>query len=41
MNIIGPLCNPAGVRKQVIGVFHKDYINKIATDLISQIEKVL
>lgn len=33
MNIIGPLCNPAGVRKQVIGVFHKDYINKIATAL--------
>lgn len=33
MNIIGPLCNPAGVKKQVIGVFHKDYINKIATAL--------
>ncbi|RBQ26879.1 MULTISPECIES: anthranilate phosphoribosyltransferase [Arcobacteraceae] len=33
MNIIGPLCNPAGVEKQVIGVFHKDYINRIATAL--------
>jgi len=33
MNIIGPLCNPAGVSKQVIGVFHKDYVNKIATAL--------
>lgn len=33
MNIIGPLCNPAGVKKQVIGVFHKDFINKIATAL--------
>jgi len=33
MNIIGPLCNPAGVNKQVIGVFHKDYVNKIATAL--------
>ncbi|WP_418185793.1 anthranilate phosphoribosyltransferase [Aliarcobacter vitoriensis] len=33
MNIIGPLCNPASVEKQVIGVFHKDYINKIATAL--------
>ena len=33
MNIIGPLCNPAGVEKQVLGVFHKDFINKIATAL--------
>src|SRR5574344_3134613 len=33
MNIIGPLCNPAGVKKQVIGVFHKDFVNKIATAL--------
>jgi len=33
MNIIGPLCSPAGVEKQVIGVFHKDFINKIATAL--------
>jgi anthranilate phosphoribosyltransferase len=33
MNILGPLCNPAGVTKQVIGVFDKDYINRIATAL--------
>ena len=33
MNILGPLCNPAGVSKQVIGVFSKDFINKIATAL--------
>jgi len=33
MNIIGPLCSPAGVKKQVIGVFHKDFVNKIATAL--------
>ncbi len=33
MNILGPLCNPAGVTKQVIGVFDKDYINRIAAAL--------
>ena len=33
MNILGPLCNPAGVTKQVIGVFDKSYINRIATAL--------
>jgi anthranilate phosphoribosyltransferase len=33
MNILGPLCNPAGVTKQVIGVFDKDYINRIASAL--------
>lgn len=33
MNILGPLCNPAGVSKQVIGVFDKSYINKMATAL--------
>ncbi len=33
MNILGPLCNPAGVTKQVIGVFDKTYINRIATAL--------
>ncbi len=33
MNIIGPLCSPAGVTKQVIGVFSKDFIGKIATAL--------
>ena len=33
MNILGPLCNPASVTKQVIGVFDKSYINRIATAL--------
>jgi anthranilate phosphoribosyltransferase len=29
-NILGPLSNPATVSKQLIGVFDKSYINKIA-----------
>jgi anthranilate phosphoribosyltransferase len=29
-NIMGPLTNPAGVKKQLIGVFDKNYTNKIA-----------
>ena len=33
MNIVGPLSNPAGVEKQVIGVFDKSYINRIAAAL--------
>jgi len=32
-NILGPLSNPASVSKQLIGVFDKSYINKIATAL--------
>lgn len=32
-NILGPLTNPAGVRKQLIGVFDKSYINPIAKAL--------
>jgi anthranilate phosphoribosyltransferase len=32
-NILGPLTNPAEVKKQLIGVFHKDYISKIAEAL--------
>ena len=32
-NILGPLSNPASVHKQLIGVFSKDYISKIATAL--------
>lgn len=32
-NILGPLSNPATVSKQLIGVFDKLYINKIATAL--------
>ncbi len=32
-NILGPLSNPATVSKQLIGVFNKSYINKIATAL--------
>jgi len=32
-NILGPLSNPATVSKQLIGVFDKSYINRIATAL--------
>jgi anthranilate phosphoribosyltransferase len=32
-NILGPLSNPAGVQKQVIGVFSKEYVPKIAEAL--------
>jgi len=32
-NILGPLTNPAGVQKQLIGVFDKSYILKIAQAL--------
>lgn len=33
INITGPLSNPAGVQKQVIGVFDKSYISRIAAAL--------
>ena len=33
-NILGPLTNPAGVQKQLLGVFSKDYILKIAQALL-------
>ena len=33
-NIIGPLCNPASVHKQLIGVFNKEYVPKIAQALM-------
>lgn len=33
-NMLGPLCNPAGVRKQVIGVYSKEIIDIIANALI-------
>ena len=32
-NILGPLTNPAGVKKQLIGVFDKDYIMRVAKAL--------
>ncbi len=32
-NILGPLSNPAGVHKQLIGVFDKEYVTKIAQAL--------
>lgn len=32
-NILGPLTNPAGVKKQLIGVFDKEYISKVAKAL--------
>ncbi len=33
-NILGPLSNPASVHKQLIGVFSKDYVTKIAEALL-------
>ena len=33
-NILGPLTNPAGVKKQLIGVFSVDYIEKIMEALV-------
>ncbi|CAA6809366.1 MAG: Anthranilate phosphoribosyltransferase (EC [uncultured Campylobacterales bacterium] len=32
-NILGPLCNPADVRKQLIGVFDKSFLNNITQAL--------
>jgi anthranilate phosphoribosyltransferase len=32
-NILGPLTNPAGVKKQLIGVFNPEYVDKIANAL--------
>lgn len=33
-NILGPLSNPASVHKQLIGVFSKEYVTKIAEALV-------
>jgi len=33
-NILGPLTNPAGVKKQLIGVFSPDYVEKIIDALV-------
>ena len=33
-NILGPLTNPAGTKKQLIGVFDKSYVPKIAQALV-------
>jgi anthranilate phosphoribosyltransferase len=35
-NILGPLSNPASVHKQLIGVFNKEYVKKIA-DALTQL----
>lgn len=32
-NILGPLTNPAGVQKQLVGVFSADYLGKVTTAL--------
>ena len=32
-NVLGPLTNPAGVEKIMLGVFHKDFVSKIAQAL--------
>lgn len=30
LNLLGPLCNPARTKQQIIGVFHKDYLYPMA-----------
>lgn len=30
-NLLGPLCNPAGVKRQLLGVFSPDWLEKMAT----------
>ena len=32
-NLLGPLCNPAGVKNQLIGVFSEEYLERIANIL--------
>lgn len=32
-NLLGPLANPAGVKRQVLGVFHSDWTEKLASVL--------
>ncbi|MEO0122509.1 MAG: anthranilate phosphoribosyltransferase [candidate division WOR-3 bacterium] len=41
-NLLGPLCNPAGVKNQIIGVCRKEFMEKIAKALINlNIERAL
>lgn len=34
-NLLGPLTNPAGAKKYLLGVFHHDYITKMAKALVA------
>ena len=33
-NLLGPLCNPASVSRQLVGVFHADWLEPVATTLL-------
>ena len=32
-NLLGPICNPSGVKRQLTGVFAKEWVNPIAQTL--------
>ncbi|MDE1842419.1 MAG: anthranilate phosphoribosyltransferase [Thaumarchaeota archaeon] len=35
-NLLGPLCNPAGVKHQLVGVYSKEYLSRVISLLESQ-----